>query len=493
VNSSKAGHGRFYQSAVDNPATPANEASTFPGMIQKMKNYIVTRRSVITSQVLTATEESLVPTTPVITVASGASSSVPTNALTFASSAFAGKNGAAFSAMKWRLAEVTEPGAPGYLPYDHITRRLYEAGPQNTWESPELTTFGTNYTFPPIAAKVGHTYRARVKHRDASGRWSHWSTPVSFTAAAPDITVYLQSLVVSQVMYNPAPPSPAEQIVAQDSDSFEWIELMNVGPGPLDLTPVRFTKGVDFNFAGSTVTTLAPGARVVVVNKVAAFNARYAGKLDGVQVAGEWTAGDNLSNGGEQVKLSYGAGTAIRDFTYDDVAPWPMEADAGHALVLVHPAGLPDHDVGTNWRGSVTLHGSPGFSDETSFATWATANGVTDPAMDEDGDGLNNLAEYSLRSSPAVNSLSAFPVATVQAYGGQNHLTFTFTRNVAADDVMYIPEVSIDLANWQGDPANVVLVSETNHGDGTCTMVYRNGSPMSSSLPQFMRLRLQQR
>jgi hypothetical protein len=35
------------------------------------------------------------------------------------------------------------------------------------------------------------------------------------------------------------------------------------------------------------------------------------------------------------VKLSYGAGTAIRDFTYDDEAPWPAAADGtGATLVL---------------------------------------------------------------------------------------------------------------------------------------------------------------
>ena len=52
-------------------------------------------------------------------------------------------------------------------------------------------------------------------------------------------------------------------MVAQSADSFEWIELKNVGPGPLDLTPVRFTKGIDFDFAGSAVTTLEPGERVL--------------------------------------------------------------------------------------------------------------------------------------------------------------------------------------------------------------------------------------
>src|SRR4030095_1650056 len=152
---------------------------------------------------------------------------------------------------KWRLAEATEPGAPGYLPFNHSNRRLYEADPENTWESPELSSFSVSYTFPPVAARPGGTFRARVKHRDSTGRWSHWSAPVSFTAGQPDVSLYRGSLGVSQMMYNPAAPTSAEQAVSPDHDAFEWIELMNVGAVAIDLTPVRITKGIDFDFAGS--------------------------------------------------------------------------------------------------------------------------------------------------------------------------------------------------------------------------------------------------
>ena len=493
VNSGKAGQGRFYQSAVDNPATPANEALAFPGMIQKMKNYVATRRGVITTQLLTSTEENLVPTTPVATLASGPSSSVPTNALTFTSTAFSGKNGATFSAMKWRIAAVTDPAAAGFQPYGRGTRRLYEADPANTWESPEITSFNANFTFPPTSAAVGQTYRVRVKHRDNAGRWSHWSAPVSFTASQPDINVYLQSLVVSQFMYNPAEPNAVEKVIAQNADSYEWIELRNVGPGPLDLTPVRFTKGIDFAFAGSAVTTLAPGARVVVVKNLAAFNKRYEGKLAAVQIAGEWNSSDSLSNAGEEIKLSYGAGTAIRDFIYDDVEPWPVAADQAYALVLLDPTSLPDHSLAANWRSSTIVNGHPGLPDGTTFAAWAASNSVSDPTGDEDRDGLNNLQEYVLRGSPTVPSPTIAPETGIAEIGGQQYLTFTFRRNLATDDVAITPQISTNLANWNSGPAHVVLVSETNHTDGSATLVYRAASPFNSAVPQFMRLLLEQR
>jgi hypothetical protein len=491
VNSSKAGHGRFYQSAVDNPATPGSEVSTFPGMIQKMRNYVATRRNVITNQVLTSTEENLIPGTPVITIAGGGGGgTLATNALNFSSSAFVGKSGATFSAMKWRLAEVTNPGAAGYLPYDHTNRRLYEADPENTTESAELNAFAANYNFPPVAAKVGRTYRARVKHRDNNGRWSHWSAPVSFTATAPDLSVYLQSLVVSKILYHPANPTAGEQVVAQDENSYEWIELMNVGPGPLDLTPVRFTKGIDFDFAGSAVTTLNPGARVVIVNKLAAFNVRYAGQLAGVQIAGEWESGDNLANEGEQVKLSHGAGTPIRDFVYGIAAPWPTEANAGRALVLISPYSVPDHGSPASWRASAAPNGTPGFADGTTFAAWSAANGFTDPMLDEDQDGMNNFAEYALGGSPTENSQSLLPQGGKQPIGGINYLTISFRRNLAADDVRFTVEASNDMVNWNGDNNHVVFVSKTTHEDGTATLVYRSAQPYDAATHQFLRVRM---
>ncbi len=52
------------------------------------------------------------------------------------------------------------------------------------WESGTRSEFNEKIVVPGGRARVGRTYRARVRHRDASGRWSHWSTPVQFRAGA---------------------------------------------------------------------------------------------------------------------------------------------------------------------------------------------------------------------------------------------------------------------------------------------------------------------
>ncbi len=50
----------------------------------------------------------------------------------------------------------------------------------------------------------------------------------------------------------------------------------------------------------------------------AAFESRYSA---GLPIAGEWQSGDKIDNGGENMKLSYGAGSTIHEFTYDDFGP----------------------------------------------------------------------------------------------------------------------------------------------------------------------------
>ena len=61
------------------------------------------------------------------------------------------------------------------------------------------------------------------------------------------------------------------------------------------------------------------------------------------------------------------AGEVILDFSYDDRAPWPEEADGdGAALGLVDPSARPDHGLAASWRASRLIDGSPG-GDEDEF------------------------------------------------------------------------------------------------------------------------------
>jgi hypothetical protein len=161
-----------------------------------------------------------------------------------------------------------------------------------------------------------------------------------------------QFLRITELMYHPAPPPPG---LATNADAFAYIELRNIGPVSLDLSHVRFTAGIEFDFTGSTVTTLGSGQTVLVVKNRAAFTSRYGG---GLPVAGEFTG--SLDHGGETLRLEDAKGEKILEFAYSN-SWYPLTDGAGFSLVIQ------DDEVGweswgekENWRASSAERGSPG-------------------------------------------------------------------------------------------------------------------------------------
>ena len=207
----------------------------------------------------------------------------------------------------------------------------------------------------------------------------------------------------------------------------------------------------------------------------------------------------SLNNAGENVKLSLGTGTAIIEFTYSDIAPWPTEPDGGgYSLTLNNPGqSLPaDHADPLAWRASRLDGGTPGSPDQFDFATWAIANGLPADAPltdDPEGDRLNHLLEYALASDPLAESSRDLPQASQQVLevgGSQDaYLTLSFRRQLGAQDLSYSVELSNDLGTWESGSA--VLVSSTGHGDGTATEVWRAPAPSTSIPHLFMRLKVE--
>ena len=410
------------------------------------------------------------------------SGAFPANDLRFQSSAFADPQGAGtFAAMQWRIGEIAAPGVTGYTAGDPFTYEITDV-----WNSGDVTVFNDQIRVPTSAARPGHTYRARVRMKDSTGRWSRWSPAVQFTAGTPNVSAYTSSLVVGEVMYHPAPVTPAEFAAGFGDEDFEFIEVRNVGATSVDLTDVRFTKGIDFDFAPGT--TLAAGAGTLVVKNVAAFTMRYGA---GKPVAGPYLEG-TLNNDGEEIKLSYGAGTTIRSFIYGDAAPWPAGTDGtGYSLVLKLPGTLPDHALPANWRASHTPGGNPGGLDSLGFATWAGPYGITDATLDSESDGLKNALEYAFGTHPWQASQSALPAVarqtiTVAGIPG-TYLTLAFRRQLDADDLSFHVLFSPNLASWTEDG---VLVSSTPNGDGTATELWRSAAPVAADAKGFARVRV---
>jgi len=170
----------------------------------------------------------------------------------------------------------------------------------------------------------------------------------SNSATLANEILLLQSLRISEIMYDPAGGS-----------DLEFIELQNIGTQAINLAGVRFTEGIDFRFPD---LVLPPRQFIVVVRDLAAFTNFY-GK--GLNVAGQYDG--KLDNGGERLRLeitSINAG--IHDFKYDD---WYPAADgAGFSLNFNDPSL--DRTAWAhkqNWSPSLTINGTPGNGDTLSI------------------------------------------------------------------------------------------------------------------------------
>lgn len=327
-------------------------------------------------------------------------------------------------------------------------------------------------------------------YNPTSGEWSALNTAF-FT---PDtIAAAANNLVISEFNYHPAEPTtPAEIAVSTNRDDYEFLELMNVSTQSIDLTGVRFTEGITFDFAENTI--VPSGGRLVLVKNLAAFNARYPGLSGSIQIAtdvlGETSYGGRLSNGGELLTLKDAEDNDIHNFVYDDALPWPLADGSNFTLVLKSPAQpVPDHGIAANWVSSNASNGAPGSEAEFGF----TGN----PDDDDDGDGFSALMEYALGTSDsaggdAANAIGISSAPFLVEGDTDDYLVVSYSRNLyGLNAVTLTPEISDNLIDWSSVP-DVVFVNEVDNGDGTASVTYRSSVPIKNQDQAFIRLRATQ-
>ncbi len=311
--------------------------------------------------------DNAIPNTPTLTYVGSPTFAV--DGLAFETSDFADPQGdQTFGAMQWRIAEVSDPAAPVHDPTEP---RKYEV--DATWSSPHVSEFQQRFEIPIHVVQPGHAYRVRLRAQDDTGRWSHWSEPIQLVATNGAPSDVIENLRISEVHYNPADPN-ADEVAAgfANNNDFEFIEFVNIGASPLDLSAVRLvqaetengTEGVAFAFAEGAVQSLAPGERVVVVEDLEAFRARYGSEIS---VAGQWQG--RLSNRGEQLSVE-AAGVLVQQFRYQD--DWQPTSDGiGRSLEIRDvAAALASWDTAVSWQASAQLGGTPGAES----LTWGDAN-----------------------------------------------------------------------------------------------------------------------
>lgn len=376
-----------------------------------------------------------------------------------------------------------------------ITRHTGTAPPGYVYASGGIIYYTTDGSDPRAAngAAVGSVYSAplvldhpvTVKARlFTNGNWSPLTAADFIVGAAPAGPA---SLVISEISYKPVPPAPgtAEYLAGfTEGKDFEYVELLNVGGGYIDLSGCRFSTGITFDFAGTdpAMLTLAPGERALVVANRDAFLLRFGSGLAG-QVLGAF--GGSLSNEGETVTLLAADGGVIASVSYGIAEPWPVAAqDAGYSLVLNNPAPSPAY-AAADFRASAEPGGTPGAAAGPAF--------TGDPLADGDRDGACDLLEYATGSLPDDAGSRFLPVAGTVSVGADDFLAYSYRRANAADGVDCIVEYSTDLADWSSAPGAVAYVGTTNNGDGTSTVTWRATAPAGAAARQFMRLRVTRR
>lgn len=203
----------------------------------------------------------------------------------------------------------------------------------------EMPGGSTSLQVFPYTGPVPLVASTRVIARSLNGgRWSASNEAVF--AVGP----VAESVRISEIMYHPTDPNA------------EFVELTNIGDQSVNLNLVRFCDGIEFTFPSFV---LAPGTYCLVVQDLAAFEARYG---QGLPVAGRYAGA--LNNAGERIELRDAVGRTIHSFTYRD--DWYSSTDGkGFSLTLVSPQTVDPNSLGDKaaWRPSVNRGGSPGAAD----------------------------------------------------------------------------------------------------------------------------------
>ncbi|MDB0056436.1 lamin tail domain-containing protein [Akkermansiaceae bacterium] len=272
-----------------------------------------------------------------------------------------------------------------------------------------------------VALMLNRSTLLKARTRAGNGEWSAL-TEATFTIGASD-------LVISELMYQPAGEPLAE-----------FLEITNTGAATVSLTGLHFSNGVTFDFdLDSSIFELAPGARLLIVRDLIAFQSVHGNVYDSI-IAGSFQEDTVLSDKGERVTISDANGTIIFTVRYDDEDAWPEEPD-GDGQSLVFTGG--ESELAQNWRSSAAIGGNPGDSDATPFTG-------------------GSFLDYALVGEPILvpNGAGA---------------AFTYATHLTSDDASVSVEHSADLLVWQ----TIDLAAQTQViGSGNATRIFTLEFPL---------------
>jgi len=314
-------------------------------------------------------------------------------------------------------------------------------------------------------------FNARIRINDSE--WSALSSAEFLIATNPNPG----DLIISEINYHPSDPTPGEITAGWTSDEdFEFIEITNTSSSPVDLSNVSIANEVNYSFAelGDLNDRIIPaGGRIVIPRKPNAFAERY----PGISTIGNYEG--RLSNNTGTIEIRENSDTILFSVTYQDDAEWPTEADGSGKTLVLKNASIPNDPA--SWRISTATGGNPGTTDGDPFV--GDANG------DDNGNGVTNLIEHTLRDALGVYQAPVLGVVSFNDGGGaKDYHTLTFTYDNLVDNVTTRAEFSSNLSSWPDD--QMELTSKSINPDFTVTVTYRSISPILDHDKGFFRVKV---
>lgn len=242
------------------------------------------------------------------------------------------------------------------------------------------------------------------------------SKTINFTSA-DQITAYFTGsaaaplITFSEINYNSS----------NTQDGGDWVELHNFGSADMNISGWKFRDEDEHHvFAIPTGTVIPAGGYLVLAENLQKFNSVYPAVSN---VIGP--LGFNLSNAGEQIRLFDYRDSLYLLVNYQDVAPWPLEADGqgytcernnfsndpndGNSWFAGCPGGSPGRAASSQLPIPVTVQGSTTFCAGGSASLQATSlngynyqwrlNAVDIPGATDSVYSATSSGQYSVRVS----------------------------------------------------------------------------------------------